>query len=59
MSAKGKRQAQASFPPFIDTSSDPVGIKFKVPGKRAQQKYPASSLVQLCAYASLTLDSIN
>lgn len=59
MNAKGKIQSQVSFPPFFDTSSDPAGIKLKVPGKRAQQKNPASSLVQLYAFALLSLDTIN
>lgn len=59
MNAKGKIQSQVSFPPFIDISSDPAGIKLKVPGKRALQKNPASSLVQLHAFALLSLDTVN
>lgn len=59
MNAKGKIQSQVSFAPFIDTSSYPVDIDFKVPGKRAQQKNPASSLVQLYALALLSLDTVN
>lgn len=51
MNAKGKIQSRVFFAPFIDTASDPAGINFKVPGKRAQQKNPASSFVQLYAFA--------
>lgn len=57
MNERGRMRSQVSFPPFIDTSSDSADIKFKMPGKRAQQKNPSSSLVQCYALALLSLDT--